>query len=96
MSFYCIHPESKIVSVISMRITSLQHPILEKIDGMTSETMMLLWTMREKHNHESKFKPYFDSLQESFCTGKKKPSSCTFVLKERTNIDSLYRFEFWG
>ncbi|CAA7022227.1 unnamed protein product [Microthlaspi erraticum] len=45
------------------------YPILEKIDGMTCETMLLLWTMREKHNRHSKFKPYFDSLQEKFCTG---------------------------
>ncbi|KAH0867119.1 hypothetical protein HID58_074141, partial [Brassica napus] len=63
--------EIPISSIISEEhvYNSDMHQILEKIDGMTSETMMLLWTMREKHNHESKFKPYFDSLQESFCTG---------------------------
>ncbi|KAH0917082.1 hypothetical protein HID58_024742 [Brassica napus] len=61
-------PISSIISEEYVYNSDMQ-PILEKIDGMTSETMMLLWTMREKHNLESKFKPYFDSLQESFCTG---------------------------
>ncbi|KAF3596067.1 hypothetical protein DY000_02020511 [Brassica cretica] len=63
--------EIPISSIISEEhvYNSDMHQILEKIDWMTSETMMLLWTMREKHNHESKFKPYFDSLQEGFCTG---------------------------
>lgn len=59
-----------LIVILMSHYFSFQLPILEKIDGMTSETMMLLWTMREKHNHESRFKPYFDSLQESFCTGK--------------------------
>ncbi|CAH2051295.1 unnamed protein product [Thlaspi arvense] len=63
--------EIPISSIISEECVnnSDMYPILEKIDGMTSETMLLLWTMREKHNIESKFKPYFDSLQENFCTG---------------------------
>ncbi|GMP36511.1 hypothetical protein CsSME_00008620 [Camellia sinensis var. sinensis] len=44
-------------------------PILEKIDGISSETMLLLWSMKEKHNHHSKFKFYFDALPEVFNTG---------------------------
>ncbi|WOG96856.1 hypothetical protein DCAR_0416194 [Daucus carota subsp. sativus] len=44
-------------------------PVLEKIEGITSETMLLLWSMKEKHNHESKFKFYFDTLPEVFNTG---------------------------
>lgn len=44
-------------------------PILEKFEGMTSETMLLLWSMKEKHNRDSKFKFYFDALPEAFNTG---------------------------
>ncbi|XP_044470975.1 uncharacterized protein LOC123199978 [Mangifera indica] len=43
--------------------------ILQKIDGMSSETMLLLWSMKEKHNCDSKFKYYFDTLPKEFNTG---------------------------
>ncbi|XP_038698500.1 uncharacterized protein LOC119996068 [Tripterygium wilfordii] len=43
--------------------------VLEKIDGISSETMLLLWSMKEKHNCSSKFKMYFDTLPENFNTG---------------------------
>ncbi|XVE80001.1 hypothetical protein DITRI_Ditri14bG0103500 [Diplodiscus trichospermus] len=45
------------------------YQILEKIHGMSSETMLLLWSMREKHNCNSQFKIYFDTLPENFNTG---------------------------
>ncbi|RVW75530.1 putative mitochondrial protein [Vitis vinifera] len=44
-------------------------PILEKIDGISSETMLLLWSMKEKHNSNSKFNTYFNALPEAFNTG---------------------------
>lgn len=44
-------------------------PILERIDSISSETMLLLWSMKEKHNRHSKFKFYFDALPEVFNTG---------------------------
>ncbi|XP_057463389.1 uncharacterized protein LOC130753520 isoform X2 [Actinidia eriantha] len=44
-------------------------PILKKIDGISSETMLLLWSMKEKHNRYSKFKFFFDALPEVFNTG---------------------------
>ncbi|KAL8467789.1 hypothetical protein ACS0TY_031142 [Phlomoides rotata] len=44
-------------------------PIIEKIDGISEETMLLLWSMKEKHNKQSKFKLYFDTLPEKFNTG---------------------------
>ncbi|PIN14092.1 [Fructose-bisphosphate aldolase]-lysine N-methyltransferase [Handroanthus impetiginosus] len=44
-------------------------PIFEKIDGISEETMMLLWSMKEKHNKNSRFKLYFDALPEKFNTG---------------------------
>lgn len=50
-------------------LVCLQYHILEKIDGITSETMLLLWSMKERHNCSSKFKIYFDTLPEEFKTG---------------------------
>ncbi|XP_052199847.1 uncharacterized protein LOC127806527 isoform X6 [Diospyros lotus] len=44
-------------------------PILENIDGISLETMLLLWSMKEKHNNNSKFRFYFDPLPEVFNTG---------------------------
>ncbi|KAL0289287.1 UNVERIFIED_CONTAM: hypothetical protein Sangu_2466200 [Sesamum angustifolium] len=44
-------------------------PIFEKVDGISEETMLLLWSMKEKHNNNSKFKLYFDTLPEQFDTG---------------------------
>ncbi|KAK8283550.1 hypothetical protein V6Z12_D08G102800 [Gossypium hirsutum] len=45
------------------------YQVLEKIDGMSSETMSLLWCMKERHNCNSQFKMYFDTLPENFNTG---------------------------
>ncbi|KMT03327.1 hypothetical protein BVRB_8g198630 [Beta vulgaris subsp. vulgaris] len=42
---------------------------LEKIDGISAETMLLLWSMRERHTVDSKYKSYFDTLPEEFNTG---------------------------
>lgn len=43
--------------------------VLEKIDGLASETITLLWSMRERHNEHSEFMPYFAALPKSFNTG---------------------------
>ncbi|XP_038889412.1 uncharacterized protein LOC120079325 isoform X2 [Benincasa hispida] len=48
---------------------STMYPILSKVEGMLPETMMLLWSMKEKHIADSKFKVYFDTLPEAFKTG---------------------------
>ncbi|KAE8687175.1 hypothetical protein F3Y22_tig00111022pilonHSYRG00184 [Hibiscus syriacus] len=45
------------------------YPVLGSIDGMSSETMSLLWSMKERHNCHSQFKIYFDTLPENFNTG---------------------------
>ncbi|XP_027176110.1 uncharacterized protein LOC113775431 isoform X2 [Coffea eugenioides] len=44
-------------------------PILEKIEGISSETMLLLWSMKEKHNSNSNFNLYFDTLPAVLNTG---------------------------
>ncbi|KAF3452795.1 hypothetical protein FNV43_RR03228 [Rhamnella rubrinervis] len=43
--------------------------VLKNIDGISSETMLLLWSMKEKYNNNSKFKTYFATLSEEFRTG---------------------------
>lgn len=43
--------------------------VLEKVDGLASETITLLWSMRERHNKHSEFMPYFSALPKSFNTG---------------------------
>ncbi|PWA94884.1 SET domain-containing protein [Artemisia annua] len=61
-------PVSVIISEDLIRETSM-FPVLEKVEGMYSETMLLLWSMKEKHDTNSKFKTYFDALPEAFNTG---------------------------
>ncbi|KAI3803128.1 hypothetical protein L1987_31277 [Smallanthus sonchifolius] len=61
-------PVSVIISEDLVHKTSM-FPVLEKVEGMSSETMLLLWSMKEKHDIKSKFKIYFDSLPETFNTG---------------------------
>lgn len=61
-------PVSIIISEELVRESNMFH-ILGKIDGISSETMLLLWSMKEKHNCNSKFKIYFDTLPEKFNTG---------------------------
>ncbi|KAK2646321.1 hypothetical protein Ddye_021516 [Dipteronia dyeriana] len=61
-------PVSIIISEVLVYKSDMYN-ILGKMDGMSSETMLLLWSMKEKHNCESKFKNYFDTLPEEFNTG---------------------------
>ncbi|KAF9680560.1 hypothetical protein SADUNF_Sadunf06G0134300 [Salix dunnii] len=61
-------PVSIIISEEHVHKSDMYH-ILEKIEGITSETMLLLWSMKERHNCTSKFKIYFDTLPEEFKTG---------------------------
>ncbi|GAV59585.1 SET domain-containing protein, partial [Cephalotus follicularis] len=61
-------PVSVIISEELVYKSEMYH-ILEKIDGISSETMLLLWSMKEKHICNSKFKNYFNTLPEEFNTG---------------------------
>jgi len=47
----------------------IQYRLLKEVDGISSETILLLWSMKEKYNCDSKFKIYFDTLPEKFNTG---------------------------
>uniref|UniRef100_A0A1D1YF49 Putative ribulose-1,5 bisphosphate carboxylase/oxygenase large subunit N-methyltransferase, chloroplastic n=1 Tax=Anthurium amnicola TaxID=1678845 RepID=A0A1D1YF49_9ARAE len=48
---------------------SAMFDILKNLDGITAETMMLLWSMKERHDSNSQFKVYFDTLPKEFKTG---------------------------
>ncbi|KAK9032591.1 hypothetical protein V6N11_056851 [Hibiscus sabdariffa] len=61
-------PTSLIISE-DLVYKSDMYQVLERIDGMSSETMSLLWSMKERHNCHSQFKIYFDTLPENFNTG---------------------------
>ncbi|KAI3715142.1 hypothetical protein L6452_22112 [Arctium lappa] len=61
-------PVSVIISEDFVHKTSM-FPVLEKVEDISSETMLLLWSMKEKHDINSKFKVYFDALPEAFNTG---------------------------
>ncbi|XP_065851368.1 uncharacterized protein [Euphorbia lathyris] len=61
-------PISIIISEELVHQSDMYH-LLENIDGISSETMLLLWSMKERHNCNSKFKIYFDNLPKEFNTG---------------------------
>ncbi|KAG6520191.1 uncharacterized protein LOC122051184 [Zingiber officinale] len=61
-------PESLIISE-DLVYNSDMFDVLKKLDDITPETMLLLWSMRERFNPNSKFKIYFDTLPTEFNTG---------------------------
>ncbi|XP_014507638.1 uncharacterized protein LOC106767297 [Vigna radiata var. radiata] len=61
-------PVSIIISEELIHETEM-YGVLKEIDGISSETILLLWSMKEKYNSDSKFKIYFDTLPEKFNTG---------------------------
>ncbi|CAO2187626.1 unnamed protein product [Urochloa humidicola] len=61
-------PESLIISE-ELLCQSEVFLALKDFNNITSETMLLLWSMRERHNLSSKFKTYFEALPDNFNTG---------------------------
>ncbi|XP_062196486.1 uncharacterized protein LOC133899515 [Phragmites australis] len=61
-------PESLIISE-ELLCQSEVFLALKDFNNITSETMLLLWSMRERHNLSSKFKAYFETLPANFNTG---------------------------
>ncbi|KAI3986377.1 hypothetical protein MKX01_002222 [Papaver californicum] len=61
--------------------------ILEQVDGISTETMLLLWSMKERYNSNSKFKLYFETLPEAFNTG------LSFGIEALTSLDGTLLFE---
>ncbi|KAI3789358.1 hypothetical protein L2E82_02151 [Cichorium intybus] len=52
----------------SSHVAPNEFAVLKKVEGISSETMLLLWSMKEKYDTNSKFKVYFDTLPEAFNT----------------------------
>ncbi|KAJ4959387.1 hypothetical protein NE237_026498 [Protea cynaroides] len=61
-------PESMIISEELVYDTDMFH-VLEKDNRISTETILLLWSMKERYNYNSKFKIYFETLPEAFNTG---------------------------
>lgn len=61
-------PQSIIISEDLLYDSHTFH-IMNKLDCISPETMMLLWSMKERYNSDSKYKMFFDTLPESFNTG---------------------------
>ncbi|EEC83175.1 hypothetical protein OsI_28406 [Oryza sativa Indica Group] len=61
-------PESSIISE-ELLCQSDMFLALKDLDSITTETMLLLWSIRERYNPSSKFKIYFEALPANFNTG---------------------------
>ncbi|XP_073317642.1 uncharacterized protein [Primulina huaijiensis] len=61
-------PASIIISEELVHESNMFH-ILNEINGISTETMLLLWCMKEKYNKNSRFKLFFETLPEKFNTG---------------------------
>ncbi|KAF8654968.1 hypothetical protein HU200_061400 [Digitaria exilis] len=61
-------PESLIISEEILCQTEV-FLALKDFHNISSETMLLLWSMRERYNLTSKFKQYFETLPANFNTG---------------------------
>ncbi|KAI4377674.1 hypothetical protein MLD38_015263 [Melastoma candidum] len=63
--------EIPISVIITEEVLQESHlfPILQTIDGISTETMLLIWSMKERYNPSSRFKLYFETLPEAFNTG---------------------------
>jgi len=61
-------PESLIISE-ELLCQSEVFLALKDFNNISSETMLLLWSMRDRYNLSSKFKAYFETLPANFNTG---------------------------
>ncbi|EEC83171.1 hypothetical protein OsI_28399 [Oryza sativa Indica Group] len=61
-------PESSIISE-ELLCQSDMFLALKDLDSITTETMLLLWSIRERYSPSSKFKIYFEALPANFNTG---------------------------
>ncbi|KAG2407607.1 uncharacterized protein HKW66_Vig0024290 [Vigna angularis] len=64
-----VYTPEKLVVVVAVEQRKGKYGVLKEIDGISSETILLLWSMKDKYNSDSKFKIYFDTLPEKFNTG---------------------------
>ncbi|XP_027331542.1 uncharacterized protein LOC113846956 isoform X2 [Abrus precatorius] len=79
-------PVSIIISEELVHETDM-YDVLKEIDGISPETILLLWSMKEKYNCDSKFKIYFDTLPEKFNT------ALSFSIEAITMLDGTLLLE---
>ncbi|KAM0933786.1 putative methyltransferase chromatin remodeling SET family [Dioscorea sansibarensis] len=79
-------PESLIVSE-DVLCESDMNDVFKELDGISADTMMLLWSMGERHNSESRFRFYFETLPEEFHTG------LNFGIDALTTLEGTLLFE---
>ncbi|CAN6552160.1 unnamed protein product [Malus baccata var. baccata] len=65
--------------------------VLEKFEGITPPETMLLWSMKERRNCDSKYKMYFDTLPEDFNTGLSFGANVMMVLVGTVLLDEITR-----
>ncbi|KAL5699853.1 [histone H3]-lysine(4) N-trimethyltransferase [Ranunculus cassubicifolius] len=79
-------PESIIISEEVVYESDMFH-ILKERDDISPETMLLLWSMKERFNSESKYKIFFQALPETFNTG------LSFGVEALTALEGTLLFE---
>lgn len=63
-----MNDESDVLSYATVSCL-MQYDVLQRIDGISAETMLLLWSMKERYNPSSNYKMYFETLPKEFNTG---------------------------
>ncbi|KAH7671749.1 [Ribulose-bisphosphate carboxylase]-lysine N-methyltransferase protein [Dioscorea alata] len=79
-------PKSLIISEDVLHESDMNE-VFKELDGISADTMMLLWSMRERHNSESRFRFYFEALPEEFHTG------LSFGIDALTTLEGTLLFE---
>ncbi|XP_043710342.1 uncharacterized protein LOC122659276 [Telopea speciosissima] len=79
-------PESMIICEELVYESDMFH-VLKKINTITPEILLLLWSMKERYNSDSKFKIYFETLPEAFNTG------LSFGIDSLTALEGTLLFE---
>ncbi|KAJ0984217.1 hypothetical protein J5N97_002573 [Dioscorea zingiberensis] len=79
-------PESLIISE-DVLCESDMNGVFRELEGISADTMLLLWSMRERYNSESRFRFYFETLPEEFHTG------LSFGIDALTAVEGTLLFE---
>jgi hypothetical protein len=81
------------IDVKNLGFCALQFVAMKDFNTITPETMLLLWSMRERYNPSSKFRTYFEALPAKFNTGR---CNCLYSVKlyvvqsSQSFIESFY------
>lgn len=81
-------PVSLIISEDLVRESDM-FDVLKNLGDITAETMLLLWSMRERYKNDSRFKIYFETLPKEFRTGLSFGIDALTVLEETLLFEEL-------